>query len=467
MSSFSKIFHPKNSKTGEPTSRTARWSTIDTGRNLDSDSSMNTNSAMAPDADTIYKTLRMVPEFDGNPNILTRFISICDQIVKTYISTAPGSELANACLINGILNKISGSAACTINSNGIPDNWQGIRTALINNFSDQRDETALYRDLSLATQGNKTPQEFYEHCQTLFSTIMTYVTLHESIPTTIEAKRALYKKVTMQAFVKGLKEPLGSRIRCMRPDTIEKALEYVQEELNVIYLQERSDFQKPSSSNKPDNHSSQPVSYMPSRFPNLPGPIPNWPSPVGLRPNQTPPQPFKFNPNMNQQQPQYRMPTRTQQMFRAMPQSYNAQGNVFRLPPRNIPPQNLGPKPMSGVQHFTPKPMLSGHDWRKSGNPPPNSYFKTREMNMNECASYDESYYPAEYCYEPEYYSNDFNYSNYDSYAALECNYEPINNYSITDNNVECENEPRPGPSHSSPSSSQDFRKESHVKRPT
>lgn len=79
----------------------------------------------------------------------------------------------------------------------------------------------------------------------MFSTMMTYVTLHESIATTVAAKRTMYKKVTMQAFVKGLKEPLGSRIRCILPDTIEKAHEYVQEELNVMYLKERSEFSNP------------------------------------------------------------------------------------------------------------------------------------------------------------------------------------------------------------------------------
>lgn len=177
--------------------------------------------------DTIFKALRLVPEFDGNPNILTRFIKICDSLAAQYLSNTPGSEFSNLCLLNGILNKITGTAACTINANGIPENWLGVRTALINNFSDQRDETALYNDLSLATQGNKTPQEFYDHCQTLFSTIMTYVTLHETVSTTIEAKRNLYKKVTMQAYVRGLKEPLGSRIRCIRPPTIQKALEFV------------------------------------------------------------------------------------------------------------------------------------------------------------------------------------------------------------------------------------------------
>lgn len=370
---------------------------------------------MAHNPDTIYKALRMVPEFDGNPNVLTRFIKICDQIVIQYLSNAQGSELANQCLLNGILNKITGSAACTINSNGIPENWSGIRTALINNFSDQRDETALYRDLSLATQGNKNPQEFYEQCQTLFSMIMTFVTLHEPIQTTVESKRQLYKKVTMQAFVRGLREPLGSRIRCMRPETIEKALEYVQEEANVMYLQERSDFPKPPNNHKMFNtNPHHPSSWRPQHFT---PPIPNSPAPVGMRP--PPPQPFKFNPQPNHPF-QNRVPNRTQQMFRALPQSYNPNSNLFRLQAKNNVPQNLGPKPMSGVQHFTPKPMLSGHDWRRSGNPPPNNYFKSREMNVNECAAYDDSYNTDGYCYEPEYYYNDYS-DYYSPYGILEC----------------------------------------------
>lgn len=133
------------------------------------------------DLDSIYKALRVVPDFDGNPNTLTRFIRLCDQLVLTYVSNSPGAELTNLALLNGILNKVTGPAARTINTNCIPENWNGIRSALINNFSDQRDETALYNDLALLAQGSSTPQEFYERCQTLFSTIMTYVTLHETL----------------------------------------------------------------------------------------------------------------------------------------------------------------------------------------------------------------------------------------------------------------------------------------------
>lgn len=46
----------------------------------------------------------------------------------------------------------------------------------------------------MQSQGSSTPQEFYERCQNLYGTIITYVTLHENVDTTIEAKRTLYKK---------------------------------------------------------------------------------------------------------------------------------------------------------------------------------------------------------------------------------------------------------------------------------
>lgn len=361
------------------------------------------------DPDTVYKALRPVPEFDGNPHILPRFIRICDEIVIQCVKNEPGFELSNLCVINGILNKITGPAARTINSNGIPENWIGIRNTLINNFSDQRDETALYNDLALATQSNETPQEFYDKCQNLFSTIMSYVSLHETLETTVEAKRILYRKLTLQAFVRGLKDPLGSRIRCMRPESIEKALEFVQDELNVMYLQQRNNLatdRKPSSSSTPHNSHQQFTQPMP-KFPPMNNNFnPKFlPGPSWQKPN--------FNPQFhNHHQRMPMQPTRTQQMFRAPLPNYNT---GFRIPNRNPPQNNSGPKPMSGVSHFVTKPLpprIPGHDWQKFGNPPPSNYFKNRELNFNEFYDYND-YYNDDNDYGDYYYNTDYDYNDY------------------------------------------------------
>lgn len=373
--------------------------------------------------DAIFKSLRLLPEFDGNPNTLTRFINLSDQLVQRFLNPTPGNELENQALLNGILNKVTGPAARFINSNGIPTDWNGIRTALINNFADQRDETALYNDLSLLTQGQSTPQEFYENCQTLFSTIMTYVTLHDNLSTTIEAKRELYKKLTLQSYLRGLKEPLGSRIRCMRPVSIEKALEYVQEETNTLYLQQRNNNfldnkKQPNnpfvSQTKPSHN--QPSTMTPINF-SVPGP--------SRQPPMLVQQPWRPNEGNNLPKANYHGPTRTQQIFRALPPNYNERSNVFRMIPRNAfgNPQNgpgpQKPTPMSGVSHFVSRPMPArAHDWTKSGNPPPSNYFKARELNLNECPRYEYGpYYDSSgYYYLDSEYNNNFVCVNDDNY---------------------------------------------------
>lgn len=364
------------------------------------------------DLDAVYKALQMVPIFDGNPNVLTRFIGLCDQLVAAFLSQEPGSELQNLALLNGILNKVTGSAARTINSNGIPENWAGIRTALINNFSDQRDETALYNDLSMQSQGSSTPQEFYERCQTLFSTIMTYITLHEPVSTTIEAKRNLYKKLTMQAFIRGLKEPLGSRIRCMRPESIEKALEFVQEETNIIYLQQRNQ----AVANKIPAPDTRQLFEMAPRAMPMQNPS-SFQPPARIWQPSPQPQAWRADPFINQPP---RMPTRTQQMFRAYPPNYNPQSNVFKLRQRN---SNQAPAPMSGVSHFVSKALPpSNNYWQRpqqhQNNPPPINYNK-REINFNDCTEYNEFQDHSRFYDATDYY--DPMYNDYTSYPYDEC----------------------------------------------
>lgn len=329
----------------------------------------------------IWKSLRLVPEFDGNSNVLIRFLNICDQLILTYANPAPGNELNNFALINGILNKITGQAAKTLATNGIPQDWQGIRNALINSFSDHRDESALYTDMSLLTQGSDTPQIFYERVQNLLSVIMTYVELHETIKTTIEAKRELYKKLALQTYTRGLTEPLGSRVRCMRPESLEKALEFAQEELNVLYLQRKAG--NPLNSKKPNNNSlfnylpfnsrDSPVSsrqfnyaiptqqFRPFNFPSVQQS--NFSN--NLVPNNTLPN-NSFRPTLPPQNFAHQQgPSRTQQAMRALPRSNMSTG--FRIPPR----ANF-PTPMSGVSH-PPARVL-----------PPTQQNTRPQINMNE-----------------------------------------------------------------------------------
>lgn len=362
--------------------------------------------------DDILKALRLVPEFDGNPNVLTRFIALCEQIVIQYGQNQ--SELNQVALLNGILNKITGPAARLINTNGIPNDWGGIRNALINNFADHRDEAALYNDLALLKQGSDSPQEYYERCQNLFSTVMTYVSLHDTEQSVINAKRILYRKVTLQSYLRGLKDPLGSRIRCMRPETIEKALEFVHEETNTMYMQSRNDSLSDRKTMILPNSQEQvnkikiPSTAIPQFKPNfISGPF-------------RPPAMSQHIPMQHHRLPIMQprgQPTRTQQMFAAPPPNYYQGGAAFRIPQPKPQPTYTGPKPMSVVSHLPSRPPGSSWNWSRQGNPPPSNYFKTRDVNINECTGEDtEHFYPSDpynfYYLDPnDYY--EYNYSNY------------------------------------------------------
>lgn len=234
----------------------------------------------------------------------------------------------------------------------------------------------------------------------------------------------------------------------MRPETMEKALEFVQDEPNTLYLQNRNeggsskkDWQQPSSSSNfklPLNNFTPKMTPFNTQFkpPNF-----NMPGPSRPFTMQSPPRPG-WQPNQfNNQLQQPRGLTRTQQMMRAPIPNYNPQSNVFRLPNRpqqqpSFQPGNSAPQPMSGVSHFVPKPLPpSGHDWRKFGNPSPSNYFKTRDANFYEyndsCDyfNYDDNYYTDDQYYYQQYPEDYYNYVQYEKPTEIqELEQSPANN---------------------------------------
>lgn len=105
--------------------------------NLDLETTFEEKMVHGPYA--IYKAFRLVPDFNRNPNIFTRFIKIVD---KCFPMSNPQVVSYPICVSLTLLRAHALS----------------ILMALINNISfDQRDDTTLYNDLLLATEGNKSP----------------------------------------------------------------------------------------------------------------------------------------------------------------------------------------------------------------------------------------------------------------------------------------------------------------------
>lgn len=161
-----------------------------------------------------------------------------------------------------------------------------------------------------------------------------------------------------------------------------------------------------------------------------------YPRPQALFPNQYP-QPVQRN--VFQQIPNSG-PSRTQQIFRAMPRSNMSTG--FRIPPRqnsSLQNQSIQPQPMSGISHPVARtlPPTRPH-WQGHGNSHAN--YKPREMHVNETYNpYESTFYfddpsTCEQYFQYEYPTQDNNLSFYEPNFS-DANQENDSNFPLATEN--------------------------------
>lgn len=277
--------------------------------------------------------LNCVPTFDGNPNDLNRFLNICDSLINQFYDAANPNNFQNTFLLNSLVSKLSGSAKLVVNIQNV-NTWQELKDTLHRNFADQRDESCLTRDLVLMKQNsNENPSQFFDRCLQLLNLLCSYTDSHETTADAKTLKRSLYTNLTLKTFLAGLKEPLGTTIRSMRPVDMNQALQFIIQEENIHYYQ---NFTRPSP--KPHHNSNGPPPTT-SNFqtPNYVNHHFQAPQRNQYRPhNQFPSQPIPVRPRTDLPPPRF---PRASQVF---PQARPPMKNAFRPNPNY---QKLLPKP--------------------------------------------------------------------------------------------------------------------------
>lgn len=374
------------------------------------------------------KLLEIVPKFDGNPLELSSFLDTANTLYNTYWDPTPTNRnsVQNVTLIYGIYAKLIGKAR-EVYSICISKDWQSVKSALIAHFGDQRDENGLLFDLDQMRQNNNEPSlQFYTRIMSTLSALHNYVDTHENVAATIIVKKEFYNKHALKIFLAGLKEPLGSTIRAMRPDCLATAQQYIISENNIHHLQKSQvDYQK----NRPPQKYNNNNNTQPQKFYN----------------NNTQPQKFynhNFQPNFPQQftysNPSFpRGPINVQP--RSVPfQRFPTNRQVFGPPknPTNVWKPNFQnqlnqpkPTPMSGISHGTfPRPTTMIQQQPRYSRP----NFTSEELyNVEQPHYYDPNVSGPSYQYnnyETEYFytnldpSNDPNlsYNQYNQYGAQE-----------------------------------------------
>lgn len=352
--------------------------------------------------------LKCVPEFDGNPNDLNRYLSTCQSLIDNFYNAANQLDFQNVFLLNSLVGKLTGTAKIVVNIQNVTT-WDDLKAVLHRNFADQRDESCLNRDLVMLKQNsNENPNQFYDRVLHLLNLLCSYIDSHENSDTARILKKNLYNDLALKTFLSGLREPLGTTIRCMKPNSLAEAFQYVTQEYNNNYFQNNSRNQLPTF-NKPI---SKPQIVQQFRTPFLGQPQPNLfnsHTPHNLfisRPQMAqtslfPSQPINIRPNFNKI-PQ-RFPTNSD-VFRRSNQSngFRPQSNVFRPFQSNVfrPNQN---RPLPN-----PQPMSICSSGPKGPSVPTNRFQNPNRQN-------NQPKYLVEELYNTEMQPN-FDYDQYDQY---------------------------------------------------
>lgn len=313
--------------------------------------------------------LKCLPEFDGNPNDLHNYITISESIINKFYDTANPNSFENSYILFSITSKLQGNAKAVVNISG-STSWTELKDVLLRNFSDQRDEACLNRDMTMLRQmSNETAQKFYDRVIHLLNLICSYVNLHETSEEAKTLKCNLYQELALKMYLAGIREPLGTTIRCMKPTKLSEALQYVIQEENVRYFQ--------STSSK--------FSMQPPRKP-FESPKPVFQNQHQVRPT-FPTQNF-VTPNNNFRQQNYfpSQPISIRQRTNLPPPKYFTNSQVFGKPQNsnvfkpNANRQLPKPTPMSISTRNTGKPL----NYFPNANPNAKPNFVSEELYNTE-----------------------------------------------------------------------------------
>lgn len=299
--------------------------------------------------------LQCIPEFNGDAIELNRFLNVSESIINSFYDATNPASFHNTYLLNSIISKLKGNARALINIQGA-DNWQQLKELLYRNFSDQRDEACLNRDLIMLKQfHNETPQKYYDRILHILNLLCSYVDIHETTAEGKVLKRKLYQNLALKTFLSGLREPLGNTIRCMKPIDLPQALQYVIEEENIHYFQQFKMNSKPEAFNKPNpiiQNSSNPFLQ-------------------NQRTNNNPFQQTKPFFNSNNFRPQQNTPNYNFQQSK--PSSSQFKPNLFIKPnpqfphfsPFGKPPSNTFRQNNNNFRQPPPTPMSTSTNYKK------------------------------------------------------------------------------------------------------
>ncbi|KAI5707738.1 myb-like protein P [Diaphorina citri] len=182
--------------------------------------------------------LKMVPEFSGEPELLPRFLSICEKLVMKFYNVTNLNDFQNDYLMDSIIAKIKGDAQRNISSCVI-SSWNDLKNALINTYADKRDVHTLVIEMCALKQTSESAFEFFNKIQKMINLQTSYVVNHNT-PGAEYIKKFILD-LGLRTFLRGLKEPLGSLMRTKNPKDLNDALNILTNDFQIDTTRKNQD----------------------------------------------------------------------------------------------------------------------------------------------------------------------------------------------------------------------------------
>lgn len=260
----------------------------------------------------------MVPDFHGEPESLSNFLQVSEELISRFYNAANPAEFKNIYIIRTIIAKIKGPAAKLVHTNVI-STWEGLKNCLVSAYSDKRDSHSLTLEISkLHQKESESPIEFHGRVQSLLNLQISYYKMHN--PTKADTLADNAHHFALRVLLHGLRDPIGPLMRTKNPRDLNTALSMI---TNDFQFFDKNNFMHQKPKNIPIGQPTKAIQFPRNNFN---------------------PQ-FNFKPRFpqhyyNNQNPQ---------------QHYNNQNNHQRFPPRN--PQIFYQRPQQQVQNYNPTPM--------------------------------------------------------------------------------------------------------------
>lgn len=315
--------------------------------------------------------IRMIPEFEGNPRNLPRWIESVDQKLAVSKRFVPADDLPwiLPIWIGIIRDKITEKANDALSASHTPLEWDAIKTTLIEYFGDKTDLSSLVSKLTSLKQGSNSVTEFYHVCRSLLAEINAKISLNNHTPDEAKAIMGTYETLTTNAFVDGLHDTTSDLTRSTRPKSLMAAFHVASEHEAALRRRREKNARQLSDNFKPKPTTNIAVGVQQKSYHNQPihrPPMnPNGPINFGYRPQY-----YQNSPG-----------------FRPQPNHYSAKN----------PQNNVGPRPQQlAIPYIKPDP--SGQNRFPSGQSNSKQvvpYHRTAQVNVHESA--EET--PADFTY--------------------------------------------------------------------